>query len=139
MSPTFFPSTLVPARRLFMSAKLGLASASLLVLASPVFAQTTGGIGSRLQAASTDLGTGGGYVMQLLGYLLGAAAILAGFYTIWQYTKNPNGQNKLGYGIAGVILGGAFLSASLWGSFASSTVSGGAVTNTGTAAQMVFQ
>ncbi|RYY15037.1 MAG: hypothetical protein EON55_07180 [Alphaproteobacteria bacterium] len=141
MSPTlkFTSPILVSTGRLVTSAKLGLASASMMVLASPVFAATTSGIGSRLQEASTDLGTGGGYVLQLMGYLLGAAAILAGFYTIWQYTKNPNGQNKLGYGIAGVILGGAFLSASLWGSFASNTVSGGAVSNTGAAAQMTFQ
>lgn len=130
-----FPSTLAAARRTLGAAKLGLATLPVLLATSPVFAQAAGnGIGSRLQAASTELTTGGGYVLELMGYILGGAAILLGFYTIWQHTKNPNGQSRLGYGIAGVILGGAFLSASLWGSFASNTISGGNATNTGTAA-----
>lgn len=139
---TLFPSTFAAARRTLGAAKLGLATTLPVLLAtSHAFAQGAGGngIGSRLQAASTELTTGGGYALELMGYILGGAAILLGFYSIWQHTKNPNGQSRLGYGIAGVILGGAFLSASLWGSFASNTVSGGNATNTGTAQQMTFQ
>lgn len=135
-----FPSTLAAAQRTLRASKLGLATLPVLLATSHAFAQAaSNGIGGRLQAAATELTTGGGYVLELMGYILGGAAILLGFYTIWQHTKNPNGQSRLGYGIAGVILGGAFLSASLWGSFASNTISGGNATNTGTAAQMVFQ
>ncbi len=139
---TLFPSTLAAARRTVGAVKLGLATLPVLLATSQAFAQAAAGgngIGSRLQAAATELTAGGGYVLELMGYILGGAAILLGFYTIWQHTKNPNGQSRLGYGIAGVILGGAFLSASLWGSFASNTISGGNATNTGTAQQMTFQ
>lgn len=92
-----------------------------------------------MQAASTDLTTDGGFVLTIIGYLLGGAALLAGIYTIWQHTKNPNGQSRLGYGFVSVLAGGAFLTAGLFATFAANTLSGAAPTNTGTAAQMVFQ
>lgn len=110
-----------------------------MLLAGEAFAQAAGNtLGSRMQAASTDLTTGGGYVLQILGYLLGGAALLTGIYTIWQHTKNPNGQSRLGYGFVSVLAGGAFLAASLFATFSASTVAGAGPTNTGTAAQMTF-
>jgi len=47
-------------------------------------------LGGRMQAASSDLTVGGGYILQILGYLLGGAAVLSGVYAIWQHTKNPD-------------------------------------------------
>jgi hypothetical protein len=91
-----------------------------------------------MQAASTDLTTGGGFILQILGYLLGGAAVLSGVYAIWQHTKNPNGQGKLGYGFVSVLAGGAFLAASLFASYSSQTMAGAGPTNTGAAAQMTF-
>jgi hypothetical protein len=96
-------------------------------------------LGGRMQAASSDLTVGGGYILQILGYLLGGAAVLSGVYAIWQHTKNPNGQGKLGYGFVSVLAGGAFLAASLFASYSSQTLAGAGPTNTGTAAQMTFQ
>jgi hypothetical protein len=95
-------------------------------------------LGGRMQAASSDLTVGGGYILQILGYLLGGAAVLSGVYAIWQHTKNPNGQGKLGYGFVSVLAGGAFLAASLFASYSSQTLAGAGPTNTGTAAQMTF-
>ncbi len=82
---------------------------------------------------------GGGFVLEILGYLLGGTAMLAGIYTIWQHSKNPNGQARFGYGLVFVLAGGAFLTASLFGTFASRSVAGAGPSNTGTAAQMTFQ
>jgi len=98
----------------------------------------TNTLGGRMQAASTDLTVGGGFILQILGYLLGGAAVLAGVYAIWQHTKNPNGQGKLGYGFVSVLAGGAFLAASLFATYSSQTMAGAGPTNTGTAAQMTF-
>jgi hypothetical protein len=95
-------------------------------------------LGGRMQAASTDLTVGGGFILQILGYLLGGAAVLSGVYAIWQHTKNPNGQGKLGYGFVSVLAGGAFLAASLFATYSSQTMAGAGPTNTGTAAQMQF-
>jgi hypothetical protein len=95
-------------------------------------------LGGRMQAASSDLTVGGGYILQILGYLLGGAAVLSGVYAIWQHTKNPNGQGKLGYGFVSVLAGGAFLAASLFATYSSQTMAGAGPTNTGTAAQMQF-
>ena len=134
------PPGLIPAFLWRPAANLAAWALPALLLSQQAFAQAVGnGLGGRMQAASTDLTTGGGYVMTLLGYFFGGAAILAGVYTIWQNQKNPNGQNRLGYGFISVLAGGAFLAASLFGGFSSNTVAGAAPTNTGTAAQMVFQ
>ena len=133
-----FPSGIGGVRRSLASTKLGIMVLPSLLLASHAFAAGNT-LGGRLQAASGDLTTGGGWLLQLAGYILGGAAIIMGFYTLWQHTKNPNGQARLGYGLMGLIIGGAFLSASLWGSFASNTIAGANVTNTGTAQQMTFQ
>ena len=120
--------------------KLAAFAAPVALLARHAFAQGAGNtLGGRMQAASQDLTTGGGYVLTILGYLLGGAAVLAGIYTIWQHSKNPNGQNRFGYGLVSILAGGAFLAASVFGGFSSQTISGGAPTNTGTAAQMTFQ
>ena len=126
------------ANRLVRSAtKLAVFTLPVLLLTHEAFAQANT-LGNRLTAASTDLTAGGGYVLQILGYLLGGCAMLAGIYTIWQHTKNPNGQSRLGYGFVSVLAGGAFLTASLMASFASNTVAGAGPSNTGTAAQMMF-
>lgn len=114
-----------------------------LLIAQQSHAQAAGAgaantLGGRMQAASTDLTTGGGFILQILGYLLGGAAVLSGVYAIWQHTKNPNGQGKLGYGFVSVLAGGAFLAASLFASYSSQTMAGAGPTNTGAAAQMTF-
>ena len=130
--------SLAAATRLVRSAtKLAVFTLPVLLLTHEAFAQANT-LGNRLTAASTDLTAGGGYVLQILGYLLGGCAMLAGIYTIWQHTKNPNGQSRLGYGFVSVLAGGAFLAASLFATFSASTVAGAGPTNTGTAAQMTF-
>ena len=108
-------------------------------MAGHAFAQATNTLGGRMQAASPDLTNGGGYVLTILGYLLGGAAMLAGIYTIWQHSKNPNGQSRFGYGLVSLLAGGAFLTASLFATFASQTMAGAGPSNTGTAAKMTFQ
>ena len=131
------PSLAAATRLVRPATKLAIYTLPVLLLTHEAFAQANT-LGNRLTAASTDLTAGGGYVLQILGYLLGGCAMLAGIYTIWQHTKNPNGQSRLGYGFVSVLAGGAFLTASLMASFASNTVAGGGPTNTGTAAQMMF-
>ena len=108
-------------------------------LAGQAMAAAGNTLGARMQAAAGDLTLGGGYVLELLGYILGAAAILAGGFTVWQHTKNPNGQHRLSYGIISVLVGGFFLTASLISSFTSNTISGAGSTNTGTSQQLIFQ
>ena len=83
--------------------------------------------------------TGGGYVLELVGYIVGIAAMLAGGFTIWQHTKNPNGQHRMSYGIISVLAGGFFLALSTMAQFSSNTVSGGNATNTGTSQQLTIQ
>ena len=139
MNRTVLKLTTLPARTASATARAVALATSAMLLAGEAFAQAAGNtLGSRMQAASTDLTTGGGYVLQILGYLLGGAALLTGIYTIWQHTKNPNGQSRLGYGFVSVLAGGAFLAASLFATFSASTVAGAGPTNTGTAAQMTF-
>lgn len=123
------------ARRALHLAKYAAYVLPTMLLTSEAFAQT---LGARMQAASTDLTSGGGYVLNILGYLLGGAALLIGVNTIWQHTKNPNGQSRLGYGFVSILAGGAFLAASLFGSFSANTIAGANATNNGTAAQLKF-
>lgn len=139
MTRTLPKLTTLPVRIPATVSRAAALAAPTLLLASHAFAQGAGNtLGGRMQAASTDLTTGGGFVLTIIGYLLGGAALLAGIYTIWQHTKNPNGQSRLGYGFVSVLAGGAFLTASLFATFAANTLSGAAPTNTGTAAQMTF-
>lgn len=143
MNRTLTKLTTLPARIPVTASKAMAKAAALaspaVLLAGQAFAQAAGNtLGSRMQAASTDLTTGGGYLLQIIGYLLGGAALLTGIYTIWQHTKNPNGQSCLGYGFVSVLAGGAFLAASLFATFSASTVAGAGPTNTGAAAQMTF-
>ena len=129
------------ARRALQSAKYAAYALPAMLLTSEAFAQAAGGantLGGRMQAASGDLTTGGGWVLEILGYLLGGGALLVGINTIWQHTKNPNGQSRLGYGFVSVLAGGAFLAASLFGSFSANTIAGSNATNNGTAKQMQF-
>ena len=139
MNRTLLKLTTLPARMPVTASTAAALAVPALLLASGAFAQAGGNtLGSRMQAASTDLTTGGGWVLQILGYLLGGTALLTGIYTIWQHTKNPNGQSRLGYGFVSVLAGGAFLAASLFATFSASTVAGAGPTNTGAAAQMTF-
>ncbi len=132
---TTLPSR-VPMTLSFRASVAGAAILPALAFAQAAFAQNT--LGARMTAASTDLGQGGGYVLELIGYIAGGFCLLAAAYTFWQHNKNPNGPHKLGYAIASVLMGGAFLSASAIGTYSSQTVSGTGPTNTGTAAQMQF-
>ena len=133
-----FPVLNRAARRALHSAKYAAYALPAMLLTSEAFAQNANTLGGRMQAASGDLTTGGGWVLEILGYLLGGGALLVGINTIWQHTKNPNGQSRLGYGFVSVLAGGAFLAASLFGSFASNTIAGSNSTNNGTAKQMQF-
>jgi uncharacterized membrane protein HdeD (DUF308 family) len=92
-----------------------------------------------MQTASQDLTTGGGFILELVGYIVGVAAMLAGGFTIWQHTKNPNGQHRMSYGIISVLAGGFFLALSTMAQFSSNTVSGANATNTGTSQQLQIQ
>lgn len=139
MNRTLVRLTASPARLPPTLSRAALYAAPALLLANQAFAQAANTLGGRMQAASTDLTLGGGFVLQILGYLLGGAALLAGVYTIWQHSKNPNGQSRFGYGLVSILAGGAFLAASLFGTFASQTMAGAGPTNTGTAQQMTFQ
>lgn len=140
MNHTLIRLTTLPARLPRSLSKAAALAAPAVFLAQHAFAQAAGNtLGGRMQAASQDLTVGGGFVLQILGYLLGGAAMLAGIYTIWQHSKNPNGQARFGYGLVSVLAGGAFLAASLFGTFSSQTLAGAGPTNTGAAAQMTFQ
>jgi len=131
--------TTLPARLPRTLSRAAALAAPAIFLSHQVLAQATNTLGGRMQAASTDLTNGGGYVLTILGYLMGGAAMLAGVYTIWQHSKNPNGQARFGYGLVSLLAGGAFLTASLFATFASQTMAGAGPSNTGTAAKMVFQ
>jgi hypothetical protein len=110
-----------------------------LYLTTPLAHAAGNTLGAQAQAASQDLTTGGGYVLELVGYVVGVAAMLAGGFTIWQHTKNPNGQHRLSYGIISVLAGGFFLALSTMAQFSANTVSGGNATNTGTSQQLQIQ
>lgn len=113
-------------------------AASAMLLAPAAFAAGGDTIGGRLTAAATDLGDGAGFMLTLAGYVAGALALLLGFWTIWQYSKNPNGQARPAYGILGIVLGGVFLSLSTWATYSSQTMTGSGVTNTGAAQKLEF-
>ena len=137
--PSRIPQALTcKARRTAMI--LPVAAAVGLYLASPQLAHAAGAtLGSQAQTASQDLTTGGGFVLELVGYILGVVAMLYGGYTIWQHTKNPNGQHRMGFGIMSVLAGGFFLALSTMAQFSANTVSGGNATNTGTSQQLQIQ
>ncbi len=139
MNRTLTRLTTLPARVPRTLSRAAALAAPAIFLSHQVFAQATNTLGGRMQAASTDLTNGGGYVLTILGYLMGGAAMLAGVYTIWQHSKNPNGQSRFGYGLVSLLAGGAFLTASLFATFASQTMAGAGPSNTGTAAKMTFQ
>jgi hypothetical protein len=112
-----------------------------LYLAGPHMAHAATGstLGTQAETAAGDLTTGGGYVLELVGYIFGAVAMLYGGYTIWQHTKNPNGQHRMSFGIISVLAGGFFLALSTMAEFSANTVSGGNATNTGTSQQLTIQ
>ncbi len=96
-------------------------------------------LGGRMSAVSDDMTTGGGTLLTLFGFILGGFALLAGGWTIYQHTKNPNGQAKLGYDVAGVLAGGFFLTIASIATFSAQTISGAAASSDGTSKQMKFQ
>jgi len=132
--------TLEPARRQRLMAAAA-AFAAFALPATNALAQVAGGntLGSRMQAVSTDMTNGGGYLLTLFGFILGGFALIAGGWTIYQHTKNPNGQAKLGYGVAGVLAGGFFLTIASIATFSSQTISGAGASSTGTSKAMTFQ
>jgi Zn-dependent protease len=109
------------------------------VILAPLAHAAGATLGSQMQTASQDLTTGGGFILELVGYIVGVAAMLAGGFTIWQHTKNPNGQHRMSYGIISVLAGGFFLALSTMAQFSSNTVSGANATNTGTSQQLQIQ
>lgn len=112
MNRTLIRRTTFPIRLPPTLSKAALLAAPATMLASHAFADTASNtLGGRMQVAATDLTMGGGYVLQILGYLMRGAAMLAGIYTIWQHPKNPNGQARFGYVLVSVLAGGAFLTA----------------------------
>ncbi len=132
--------TLKPASRQRLMAAAA-AFAAVALPATNALAQVAGGntLGSRMQAVSTDMTNGGGYLLTLFGFILGGFALIAGGWTIYQHTKNPNGQAKLGYGVAGVLAGGFFLTIASIATFSSQTISGAGASSTGTSKAMTFQ
>ena len=109
------------------------------VMLAPLAHAAGATLGSQMQTASQDLTTGGVFILELVGYIVGVAAMLAGGFTIWQHTKNPNGQHRMSYGIISVLAGGFFLALSTMAQFSSNTVSGANATNTGTSQQLQIQ
>jgi hypothetical protein len=107
----------------------------------PHMAHTATGstLGTQAETAAGDLTTGGGYVLKLVGYIFGAVDMFYGGYTIWQHAKNPNGQQRMSFGIISVLAGGFFLALSTMAQFSANTVSGGNATNTGTSQQLTIQ
>ena len=132
-----FNSTFFPLRR-----RLATAAATLGFLAltsAQAMAQGTGNtLGGRMSAVAEDMTTGGGTLLTLFGFILGGFALIAGGWTIYQHTKNPNGQARLGYGVAGVLAGGFFLTLASIAQFSSQTISGAAASSDGTSKQMMF-
>ena len=132
-------NTILPLRR-----RLATAAATLGVLAlTSVHAMAQGAgagntLGGRMSAVAGDMTTGGGTLLTLFGFILGGFALLAGGWTIYQHTKNPNGQARLGYGVAGVLAGGFFLTLASIAQFSSQTISGTAASSDGTSKQMMF-
>ena len=125
--------TMVRARRALASAA---ALVPLVLASSQAMAQNT--LGNRMTIASADLTTGGGTLLTLFGFILGGVALIGGGWAIYQHTKNPNGQGKIGYGIAGVLAGGFFLTLSSIATFSGQTISGAAASSDGTSKQMMF-
>ena len=132
-------NTFLPLRR-----RLATAAATLGVLAltaTQAMAQGAGAgntLGGRMSAVAEDMTTGGGTLLTLFGFILGGFALIAGGWTIYQHTKNPNGQARLGYGVAGVLAGGFFLTLASIAQFSSQTISGATASSDGTSRQMMF-
>lgn len=137
--PSRIPRTLQRATPRTCALALPLVVGVVLYATTPVAHAAGNTLGSQAQAASQDLTTGSGYVLELLGYVLGVCAMLFGGYTIWQHTKNPNGQHRMSFGIMSVLVGGFFLALSTMAQFSANTVSGGNATNTGTSQQLQIQ
>ena len=136
--------TITPASKpTLLRQRLATAAATACVLAlttAQAMAQGAGNtLGGRMSAVAGDMTTGGGTLLTLFGFILGGFALLAGGWTIYQHTKNPNGQAKLGYGVAGVLAGGFFLTIASIATFSAQTISGAAVSSDGTSKQMKFQ
>lgn len=143
LRPTTLPAC-IPRRRLrallrTSALTLPLAVGVALSMTTPLAHAAGNTLGAQAQAASQDLTTGSGYIMELLGYVLGVGSLLFGGYTIWQHTKNPNGQHRMSFGIVSVLIGGFFLALSTMAQFSANTVSGGNATNTGTSQQLQIQ
>ena len=137
-------STITPTSKpTLLRRRLATAAATVGVLAlttAQAMAQGAGNtLGGRMVAVSQDMTTGGGTLLTLFGFILGGFALLAGGWTIYQHTKNPNGQAKLGYGVAGVLAGGFFLTIASIATFSAQTISGAAASSTGESKQMKFQ
>ncbi len=134
-----FPTLKPAVRQRLLATTAAFAAVALPV--SNALAQAAGGntLGSRMQAVSTDMTNGGGYLLTLFGFILGGFALIAGGWTIYQHTKNPNGQARLGYGVAGVLAGGFFLTIASIATFSSQTISGAAASSTGVSKAMTFQ
>lgn len=117
-----------------------LAVAAVAFAHTPAFAQAAGNtLGSRMQAASTDLLTGTTYIGDLFSYALALVAALASGYTFFHNRKNPNSsEHRLGYAIAGLVATGFFATLPSIVNYSSQTVSAANSTVTGQQQQLTF-
>ena len=136
-TPAFRPA-LVRRRLATAAATLGALALSASYDVAHAAAGAGNTLGGRMQAVSEDLTTGGGYLLTVFGFILGGFALIAGGWAIYQHTKNPNGQSRMGYGIAGVLAGGFFLTLASIATFSAQTISGAAASSDGTSKQMMF-
>ena len=91
-------------------AALGVLAAILFLAAlADAHAQTvTNGLGSRIQAASTDLKTGGSYALSMVLYICAGLAVIASGYTFWQHYKNRNPEFRPAYAIPSLLVAAVF-------------------------------
>lgn len=120
------PTPAMGKRELRRLAALGVLAAILLLAAlANAHAQTvTNGLGSRIQAASTDLKTGGSYALTMVLYVLAGLSVVAAGYTFWQHYKNRNPEFKPAYAIASLLVAGFFATAGTIVNYSSQTISG---------------
>ena len=138
-APASTGTALPPTPKLAQRQRLMVAAAAFVAVALPASNALAQTLGTRMQAVSTDMTSGGGYLLTLFGFILGGFALIAGGWTIYQHTKNPNGQAKLGYGVAGVLAGGFFLTIASIATFSAQTISGANTSSNGTSKAMTFQ
>lgn len=125
-----------------LASRIGVAAVVAGAAPAAAFAQATapaGGIGAQLNSMSSEAISAGGTLGEAAMYVAAIVCFVGGAWALWtSRQEHHRGGNRVGMGIAGLVLAGLFASGPTWIGKAAVTTSGAAASVTDTPGTIQF-